>query len=310
MERILADHNLPHVIIYTDGGCNPNPGPGGWGAVLLLEGQPNRELSGGAPQTTNNRMELQAAIAALQSLPEPHRVDLYTDSQYLRRGVTQWLPNWQANHWRLSGRGQVKNRDLWEPLARELERHQVSWHWTRGHAGNQWNERADELASKAIPTHALPLDDEHHVHIFLGAAYLGREKRGGWAALLRYGEHTKSLSGSEAKTSANRMHIRAAIQGLQALKRPAPIHIYTTSDYLKNGATAWCANWAAGGWVTRDGKPVSHRDLWEHLMELTRRLHLSWHVLSREEMPDEMKQAKKLASQAARGLTDEGDPEA
>ena len=137
------------VAIYTDGACRGNPGPGGWGAVLLYGGH-RREISGAAAQTTNNRMELAAAIRALEALNRPSAVDLYTDSTYLKDGITRWLPNWKARGWRTAAKTPVKNRDLWEALDALVGRHDVSWHWVRGHAGNAENERADTLARAAL----------------------------------------------------------------------------------------------------------------------------------------------------------------
>lgn len=142
-------NDLPSVNIYTDGACDPNPGPGGWAAVILFK---DREtvLTGGEPKTTNNRMELTAAIQALKALPQPARVTLYTDSQYLQRGICEWLPNWLKKNWR-SSTGKVANRDLWESLLEAVSRHQVSWRWVRSHAGDHNNERVDRLACAAIP---------------------------------------------------------------------------------------------------------------------------------------------------------------
>ena len=141
------------VAIYTDGGASPNPGPGGWGAVLLLAGEDGarevRELSGGAARTTNNRMELTAAIRALEALPAGTRARLFTDSQYLRRGITEWLPAWIARGWRKKDGGAVENDDLWRRLAELAAAHDVAWSWVRGHAGHRWNERADALATAA-----------------------------------------------------------------------------------------------------------------------------------------------------------------
>ena len=137
------------VAIYTDGACSGNPGPGGWGAVLLYGGH-RRELSGAAPATTNNRMELTAAIRALEALTRPSQVALYTDSTYLRDGITRWLPNWKARGWRTASKSPVKNRDLWEALDALADRHDVSWHWVKAHAGNAENERADALARAAL----------------------------------------------------------------------------------------------------------------------------------------------------------------
>jgi ribonuclease HI len=138
-----------HVVVHTDGACSGNPGPGGWGAILQW-GDHQKELKGGEPHTTNNRMELTAAIMALESLKRPCAVDLHTDSEYLRQGITGWINNWKRNGWKTSDRKPVKNVDLWQRLDAALSRHKVNWHWVRGHSGHDLNERADELARAAI----------------------------------------------------------------------------------------------------------------------------------------------------------------
>ena len=140
--------DLPHVQVYTDGACDPNPGPGGW-AALLRFGRNEKELSGSEPETTNNCMELTAVVQALQTLNRPCRVDLYTDSEYVKRGVTEWLPEWRRRNWRRKG-GKLANVDLWQALDAGLIQHQVQWHWIRGHAGQRDNERVDRLARRAI----------------------------------------------------------------------------------------------------------------------------------------------------------------
>lgn len=141
------------VTIYTDGACSGNPGPGGWG-VVLVSGERRKELSGGEPDTTNNRMELTAAIRALEALRQPSDVDLYTDSVYVRSGITEWITDWKAHGWRRRSGKQwlpVKNEDLWRELDALVSRHRVRFHWILGHAGNAENERADELARLAVP---------------------------------------------------------------------------------------------------------------------------------------------------------------
>ena len=143
----MAD--LPRVMIYTDGACQGNPGPGGWGAILRT-GRHEKELSGGETDTTNNRMELRAALEALRALTEPCQVTLYTDSEYLQKGITLWMPNWKRRNWRRKG-GKLANVDLWMKLDEEISRHEIRWRWVRGHAGNSYNERADTLAVGAIP---------------------------------------------------------------------------------------------------------------------------------------------------------------
>jgi len=138
-----------HVIIHTDGACSGNPGPGGWGAILEWNDH-KRELKGGEPHTTNNRMELTAAISALEALRRPCMVALYTDSEYLRGGITGWISNWKRNGWRTAEKKPVKNVDLWQRLDAAIARHKVRWHWVRGHAGHDLNERADALAREGL----------------------------------------------------------------------------------------------------------------------------------------------------------------
>ncbi len=137
------------VTIYTDGACAGNPGPGGWGAILLFRGK-EKELSGGEALTTNNRMELQAAIEGLRALTRPCIVDLFTDSQYVRQGITTWLRNWKARGWRTADNKPVKNDDLWRLLEEAAAPHQVQWHWVKGHADNPLNNRVDALAVAAL----------------------------------------------------------------------------------------------------------------------------------------------------------------
>ena len=137
------------VEIYTDGACSGNPGPGGWGAILRY-GEHEKEIAGGEPETTNNRMELMAAICALESIKEPVSADLYTDSKYLRSGITDWINKWRRNGWRTAAKKPVKNVDLWQRLEAATARHDVSWFWVKGHAGHPENERADALARGAL----------------------------------------------------------------------------------------------------------------------------------------------------------------
>lgn len=139
------------VVIHTDGACRGNPGPGGWGA-LLATGAHQRSLCGGERETTNNRMELMGAIMALEALREPCAVTLYTDSTYVMKGITEWLPGWKARGWRTASRQPVKNQDLWERLDRAAQRHRITWRWVKGHAGDPGNEIADQLANQGLET--------------------------------------------------------------------------------------------------------------------------------------------------------------
>jgi len=139
---------MPSVTIYTDGACEPNPGPGGW-AALLVFGKHEKEMCGAEGQTTNNRMELTAAVQALGALSQPCRVEIYTDSEYLRRGISEWLPDWRRRGWKRKS-GKLANIDLWQALEASLKEHAITWHWVRGHAGNRFNQRVDSLARKAM----------------------------------------------------------------------------------------------------------------------------------------------------------------
>lgn len=140
---------MKQVVIHSDGGCDGNPGPGGWAAVLQY-GKVRKEIAGGDPATTNNRMELQAAISALAALREPCEVAFYTDSQYVRQGISQWITRWKAKGWRISANKPLQNADLWRELDSQAGKHKIEWHWVRGHAGAEWNERCDALAAEQI----------------------------------------------------------------------------------------------------------------------------------------------------------------
>ena len=145
----VSEQDRKTIEIFTDGACSGNPGPGGWGAILRFQGR-DKELSGGHPETTNNQMELQAAIEALKALKEPCSIVLYTDSQYLRQGITLWIHNWKRNGWKTSDKKPVKNQALWEELDGLVKMHAINWHWLKGHAGHPENERCDELARNEI----------------------------------------------------------------------------------------------------------------------------------------------------------------
>jgi ribonuclease HI len=140
---------MKHVVIYTDGACRGNPGPGGWGA-LLRYGKHEKKILGGETETTNNRMELTAAIQALASLLQPCKIELYTDSKYVQKGISEWLIGWKKNNWRKADKKPVKNADLWQELDKQASRHEVTWHWVKGHSGHPENDLVDALANRAI----------------------------------------------------------------------------------------------------------------------------------------------------------------
>jgi ribonuclease HI len=285
----------PEVIIYTDGACDPNPGPGGWAAVLR-SGPHEKVLTGSEPRTTNNRMELQAVIAALTALKKPSHVVLHTDSTYVQKGVTEYLDRWKAKGWQTADKKAVANQDLWQALDEALQRHQIEWVWVKGHAGDPLNERVDRLAVSMIPRSVLPLDDAQAIHVFTGVSCSG--SIGGWAVIIKHGADVQTISGHEDETSANRLHLLAAQQGLEATPAGSIVHVYTPSDYAAQGATQWVKNWAAHGWHTKEGQPVKHREVWQALVSASKGREVKWHSLKEEVRPAESKQAEELARQA------------
>ena len=262
----------PTLVIYTDGGASPNPGPGGWGAVILEPGGRPRELSGGARKTTNNRMELQAAISALADLTEPSAVELYTDSQYMRQGITSWLPRWRARNWRRRDGGAVRNVDLWRRLEGLNKRHRVRWHWVKGHAGNEWNERVDSLASAEIAARgdgaAAGAGSEVEIppgsaRIFLKVRCVGG--RGAWAAEVETPDGSARRTGRASGTTPNRLELACALDLLAALPEGQPAAVYTGSDYVRRGASLWLHAWKRNRWRTKGGGQVKNAELWRRL---------------------------------------------
>ncbi len=284
------------IKIYTDGGCKPNPGPGGWGAVIRFQDH-EWLLSCNSPDTTNNQMELQAAIIALAALHGTLgrcTADLYTDSEYLRQGITQWVNGWERNGWQTQGKRPVKNQALWQKLNSLIPQHDISWHWLKGHAGHMHNERADQLATQAReelsrPKTAIsftPATKAAEVEVFVKASYHHGRKAGAWGAILRRGEHQKSLSGRETGNSANALLLSGAIAAFQTLTRPCSVAIYSDADYLIKGASHWIKGWLLRGWKTKAGQPVANREAWERLLAAARPHSTSWHLVKTADSPD------------------------
>lgn len=265
----------PHVTIYTDGGCDPNPGTGGWAALLIFDKQ-QKELSGGELSSTNNRMELTAAIMALESLERPYQVDLYTDSEYLKKGITEWIKNWIKKNWR-----GVKNPDLWERLHEATQRHDIKWHWVKGHAGHEHNERVDQLAMaeivkirKASRT-TTEVESETTIYAYgnCGELYLGP---GVWASIIVTDEKVIELNGSEGRTSNNKLALIAAIKALEILQTPTHIEFHTDSRYLYEGMTRYINSWIKNNWHKSDGEPLKNRELWQQLNLLRQKHQIQW----------------------------------
>lgn len=285
------------LTIYTDGSCRPNPGLGGWGVVILEEGAPSLQLKGREEETTNNRMELTAVIKALQSLTSPCRVDLYTDSRYVKDGITSWLEKWQLRNWSTIEGTPVKNQDLWQELALEVGKHTIRWHWVKGHSGDQWNNLADELASLIKSELAAPVRDDNSVNIFLGITWRQQLLAGSWAAILNYRNHYKVIGAVQQGGTANSLHIVSAVGALHELTRQLPVNIYTTSGYLRDGARHWLQKWQARGWQTSSGEEVSNKSQWQLLASTLQQFPAEFYVMDKENPPCQMAEAKELAKE-------------
>jgi ribonuclease HI len=304
--------SFPDVDIYTDGGCDPNPGPGGWGAILLY-GPNTKEISGAGPATTNNRMELTAAIEALKFLKRPCRVNLYTDSQYLRRGITEWVAGWRAQGWRKANGKPVENTDLWQELVQQVERHYLEWHWVKGHKGQPLNERADRLATEARQTMLARVRSQApqetpdaggtgavqqmlKVDIFAAGSSLGQPGPGGYAAVLVFApERTQVVSGNWPLATSNAMELWAVVAGLRVLRQPFQVTVYTGSRYVLEGAGKWLTSWERRHWQTRDGQPIKNQELWMELSHLMGDHDMTWQFLTRQKRDAYAERAEKTA---------------
>ncbi len=285
------------VTIYTDGGADPNPGIGGW-AAILRSGRHEKVLTGSDPKTTNNRMELQAAIAALSALKRPSTIQFHTDSEYLRKGITQYIDKWAANNWRTGSRA-VANADLWQQLWPLVKQHEIEWHWVKGHSGDPLNERVDELARLARLKITPRVNvDENTPRLYLRASCKGNPGPGGWGVVLEQANETEQNSGSATATTNNRMELQAALEGLLMLQPGSPVQVFTTSDYLFQGATRWIKGWRQRNWQKKGGQPIANADLWQALDQLMAAYQVRW-VNAKNLQALGLEEAGKLAQRAA-----------
>jgi ribonuclease HI len=278
----------PTVTIYTDGGARPNPGPGGYGVLMIYEDR-EVELSGGALETTNNQMELMAAITALESLDTAHRVVLYTDSTYVRKGITEWLAAWERSGWMNSKKEPVANQELWQRLQVAEQRHAVTWRWVRGHAGNIYNERVDRLATAARREITEETDTPEKtettpaatgdIAVYVTGHYSYDIKAAGWGALIIEKGQQRELGGGSDVTSDNQAVLEAAIHALESLDSPGSVDVFTNSEYLQKGMTSWVKGWIKNQWKTAKGKPVQNRELWERLTKAAKGRKIQWYYV-------------------------------
>ncbi len=272
-------HNVaaPVVEVYTDGSASPNPGPGGWAAVMVEAGR-RRNISGGEAHTTNNRMELQAALEAIKALPRSKTIRMHTDSQYLRLGITEYLADWLRAGWKTRGRQPVANQDLWQSLVKAMAGRKITWLWVRGHTGDLLNEAADQLAQKAGARHRQPRAAvgraESGCEAYLGAS--ASAAHAGWGVVLVCRGATTNASGEVSGATANALVLHAALHALRHSSREAPLTVHASARYLVEGAAHNLERWRANGWRTSTGSAVRNRELWEAIAQLTRKRDVRW----------------------------------
>jgi ribonuclease HI len=285
------------ITIYSDGGADPNPGIGGW-AVILRSGRHEKILTGNDLATTNNRMELTAAIKALEALKKPSSVEFYTDSEYVRKGITEWIDTWAERDWMSKSGKPVSNADLWRKLWPLVKKHDVQWQWVKAHAGNTLNERVDTLAREArmriTPPDHLPEDVQR---LYVRGSCKGNPGPGGWGAVLVGDGESEQNSGSEALTTNNRMELQAVISGLLLVQPGSAVQVFTTSDYLYQGATRWIRGWRQRNWQKRDGQVIANDDLWQALDRLMQEYAIQWVNAEGQDL-DDLEAAGKLAREA------------
>lgn len=263
------------VKIYTDGGADPNPGIGGW-AAILQSGSHEKVLTGNEPWTTNNRMELKAAVEALKALKSSSEVEFHTDSEYLRRGITEWITRWRATGWQRRGKA-IQNKDLWQTLWTLSQNHAIEWHWVRGHSGDPLNERVDSLAREArlrvTPDKQVP---SKATKLFVRGTCKGNPGPGAWGVVLEEPDGTEQISGTSYKTTNNRMELQAVLEGLRLLEPESSVYVVTMSDYVYMGATRWIYGWRNRNWRKKDGNPISNLDQWQELDRLLKQFDVQW----------------------------------
>lgn len=286
----------PEIYIYTDGAAVPNPGPGGWAAILLGEkttGEPiKKEITGAEPSTTSIRMELKAAVEALSALKRPAKVWLYSDSRYLCKGAEVWLPIWKSRTWQSKSGEEIKNLDLWRQLDLLMQKHQVKWQWIKGHADNELNQRVDQLAHNMIRQPEPPPLTEPGYHLFVSVT---RSTGGGaWGIVLCNGPTKIEAAGYLKEATPNQLEMQALSQGVQYVPEGEIIHLYTKNNYMYSAINHDIATWKERNWFTASGKPVRNRDLWQKLLKVQDTRKVFWYLVS-EKKHSEFSLARALA---------------
>ena len=244
-------------------------------------------------------MELQAAISALEALTRPCDVEFHTDSQYVRKGISQYLPDWIKRNWKTSTGKPVKNDDLWRELDALTRQHTINWEWVRGHSGNPYNERVDRLAREArLSITPDVVRDDTIPKLFVRSSCKGNPGPGGWAAVYETADGQESSSDTVASTTNNRMELTAIIEGLLMVPINSSVEIYTMSDYVYQGITQWAKGWRQRNWQKKDGQPVANADLWKALDKLAHNYTIHW-INAKGQTHEALAAAGRLAAEAA-----------
>jgi len=283
---------------------------------VVQHGESQVVLSGNAPQTTNNQMELEAAVAALAYLGgryETCQIELHTDSQYLRQGITSWIDGWFARGWRTKSGQPIKNQELWRRLYDLSHAHEIRWVWVKGHAGDPMNELVDRLATEArrsltqqgTPGAGGPEDEiggDGETTLWIAVSCQGSSGPGGWAVVLCEGKQRRVLEGHEAQTTGNALYLSAAIAGLKAIRSPRDVLVRAASDYLVQGAGQWVQGWQQRGWQTKDGKPVKNQVQWKELLQAMQSHRVRWQAVKGEPLSPDLAEARRLAAEQLAGI--------
>tara|TARA_Y100001970_G_scaffold287961_1_gene413949 strand:+ start:7896 stop:8843 length:948 start_codon:yes stop_codon:yes gene_type:complete len=286
------------VSIYTDGACDPNPGPGGWAAIIIIDSQ-QKQLQGSELNTTNNRMELLAVINALSYLKPNCKITLHTDSKYVQKGITEWIAKWKSNNWKNSKKQPVANQDLWKKLINVIDLHQINWKWVKGHSDNYFNNLVDSIARSSI-VYKQSSTNSKGLNIFIGASYINPNGPGGWAAIIINENQSKILAGQQKDTTANKLQLWCVLQALQHIDFNKQINIHTSSKYLYQGANEWLSLWKKRNWKSQSGQSIKHKKLWENVLTYTQKTNIKW-CLNNSTTSYNLKAAKKCAQSAANG---------
>ena len=280
------------VEIYTDGSCLENPGgAGGWAALIVADGT-ETELAGSEPATTNNRMELRAALEAMRTLADGTEANIFTDSQYLKQGITEWILAWKRKGWKRS-KGSVKNLDLWHELDRNNERLDLSWNWVRSHSGQPQNERVDQLARQAAMalasrkvleessrTSELKQTDLHHYVAVCVARPSKNDEPGSWYVRIRDPDgHVQVWSQTESQESVQVLELMGATKAIEAVPSGCALRFRTSSNYLVSGITESVARWQSEGWKDLDGNEILYKDRWLRLIGACASRNIEWELL-------------------------------